>query len=195
MTSLASSTRAPSSREFPAGRVDLPATAPIGSAAPAHLTHMGSADLEGADGTYHDEHVKVNVPVAIGLLTVSTALAYLTAEALVESINGLAETSTVSKEWLTLIVIPIISNAAEHATAVVVATKGKFDLALSVAVGSCIQIALFVIPTLVLVAWGLGKPLTLLFDSLETIVRLAYPFHLHMFNPLGTVPLPFRCAR
>jgi calcium/proton exchanger cax len=71
---------------------------------------------------------------------------------------------------LTLIILPILSNAAEHATAVVVASKGKFDLAMSVAVGSCIQISLFVIPLLILIAWGLGKPLTLLFDPVETIV-------------------------
>ena len=83
----------------------------------------------------------------------------------------MVEHSSVSKEWLTLIVIPIISNAAEHATAVIVARKGKFDLAMAVAVGSCIQIALFVIPLLIMVAWGMGKPLTLLFDPIETMVR------------------------
>ena len=54
----------------------------------------------------------------------------------------------------------------------VVASKGKFDLAMSVAVGSCIQISLFVIPLLILIAWGLDKPLTLLFDPVETIVRV-----------------------
>lgn len=55
-------------------------------------------------------------------------------------------------------------------TAVIVARKGKFDLAMSVAVGSCIQIALFVIPVLVLVGWVMGKPLTMVFDGLETLV-------------------------
>ena len=46
---------------------------------------------------------------------------------------------------------------------------------MSVAVGSCIQIALFVIPVLILIAWGLGKPLTLLFDPIETMVRVKCP--------------------
>ncbi|KAG5652243.1 hypothetical protein H0H81_005701 [Sphagnurus paluster] len=122
--------------------------------------------------TVEVEHQKMNVPFSLFILVASTALAYVTAEHLVGSLNGLvAAHPSVSKEWLTLIVIPVISNAAEHTTAVVVARKGKFDLAMSVAVGSCIQIALFVIPVLVIVAWGLGKPLTLLFDSLETVVR------------------------
>ncbi|PFH51602.1 hypothetical protein AMATHDRAFT_142145 [Amanita thiersii Skay4041] len=117
------------------------------------------------------EIVKLNVPFALGLLVATTALAYVTAENLVDSLHGLiADHPNVSKEWITLIIIPIISNAAEHATAVVVASKGKFDLAMSVAVGSCIQIALFVIPILILVAWGMDKPLTLFFDPLETLV-------------------------
>ncbi|KAG5642864.1 hypothetical protein DXG03_002009 [Asterophora parasitica] len=117
------------------------------------------------------EHLKLNAAIAVFLLVASTALAYVTADHLVDSLEGLvAAHPNISKEWITLIVIPIISNAAEHATAVIVARKGKFDLAMSVAVGSCIQIALFVIPLLILIAWGMDKPLTLLFDPLETVV-------------------------
>jgi len=123
----------------------------------------------------HIEYPRMNTPSALLLLVAVTALTYLTAENLVESINGLVEHSSVNREWITLIVIPIISNAAEHTTAVVVASKGKFDLAMSVAVGSCIQISLFVIPVLVIVAWGLGKPLTLFFDPLETLVYSLNP--------------------
>lgn len=50
-----------------------------------------------------------------------------------------------------------------------VAYKNKVDLALAVAVGSCIQISLFVIPVLVLIGWMIGKPMSLLFDPLEVI--------------------------
>ncbi|KAK7047485.1 hypothetical protein VNI00_006716 [Paramarasmius palmivorus] len=149
----AKSSRSSLSRE---DTLPTPATAPSLSAA--------SSDME------HD-HVKMNTPSALILLVATTALAYVTAENLVDSLEGLVESHPeVSKEWLTLIVIPVISNAAEHMTAVVVAHKGKFDLAMSVAVGSCIQIALFVIPVLILVAWGMDKPLTLLFDEVETLV-------------------------
>ena len=117
------------------------------------------------------------------LLVAVTGVAYITAEHLIDSLEGLvAAHPNVSKQWITLIIIPIISNAAEHSTAVIVASKGKFDLAMSVAVGSCIQIALFVIPVLILVAWGMGKPLTLLFDPLETIVRFfPYEFRYEAF--------------
>ncbi|KAF5353924.1 hypothetical protein D9756_007090 [Leucocoprinus leucothites] len=128
-----------------------------------------SSSSDSDDDDFH--RVRLNTVMALACVVVPTGLAYLTAENLVNSLNGLLEAHpSVSKEWITLIVIPIISNAAEHVTAVVVASKGKFDLAMSVAVGSCIQIALFVIPVLIFVAWGMGKPLTLLFDPLETLV-------------------------
>lgn len=130
-------------------------------------------DIERASTESESEtqHLKLNTWFSLGLLVAVTALAYLTAECLVDSLEGLvAAHPSVSTEWITLIIIPVISNAAEHTTAVIVACKGKFDLAMSVAIGSCIQIALFVIPVLVLVAWGMDKPLTLLFDPLETLV-------------------------
>jgi len=73
----------------------------------------------------HIEHPRMNTPSALLLLVAITVLTYLTAENLVESVNGLVEHSSVNKEWITLIVIPIISNAAEHTTAVVVASKGN----------------------------------------------------------------------
>lgn len=116
------------------------------------------------------KYPKLNTPVALAVLVASTALTFVTAEHLVSSLSGLtASDPNLSKEFLSLIIIPILSNAAEHATAVVTAAKGKFDLALTVAVGSSVQIALFVVPFLVLLAWGLGKPLSLFFDPLETI--------------------------
>ncbi|KAF8960600.1 Sodium/calcium exchanger protein-domain-containing protein [Flammula alnicola] len=138
-------------------------TLPLPTAACSSSSSSSSSDDE--------EVAKLNISSALLLLVAVTGLAYLTGECLVDSLDGLvASHPSISKEWITLIVIPIISNAAEHTTAVIVARKGKFDLAMAVAVGSCIQIALFVIPVMVLVAWGMDKPLTLLFDPLETIV-------------------------
>ncbi|KXN84121.1 Vacuolar calcium ion transporter [Leucoagaricus sp. SymC.cos] len=134
----------------------------------ASINTSSSSDPD-SDDDFHK--VRLNTVSALALVVASTGLAYLTAEDLVDSLHGLLEAHpSVSKEWITLIIIPVISNAAEHVTAVIVASKGKFDLAMSVAIGSCIQMALFVIPVLILVAWGMGKPLTLLFDPLETLV-------------------------
>lgn len=69
-----------------------------------------------------------------------------------------------------LVIIPIIGNAAEHTTAVVMAYRLKMDLALSVAQGSATQVALFVIPLMVMIAWAIGQPLDMSFGIFETVV-------------------------
>ncbi|KAF9016276.1 calcium/proton exchanger [Hymenopellis radicata] len=115
------------------------------------------------------ETPEMNLTVAIGVLLAATGLTYVTAEALTDSLEGIGQTGAVSTEWLGLILLAIVGNAAEHITAVFVAYRNKVDLALAVSVGSCIQIALFVIPLLVLIGWMIGKPLSLLFDPLEVV--------------------------
>lgn len=65
---------------------------------------------------------------------------------------------TVPQEFIGLILLPIVGNAAEHVTAVTVAIKDKMDLSIGVACGSSLQIALLVLPLMVLFNWwGLGK--------------------------------------
>ncbi|PPQ69173.1 hypothetical protein CVT26_003547, partial [Gymnopilus dilepis] len=107
--------------------------------------------------------------MTIGLLVTVTVLVAVTAEFLVDSITGLTATGHISTEFVGIILLPIVGNAAEHVTAVSVSVKDKLNLSLSVAVGSSIQIALFVIPFIVVLGWILGKPLSLLFDPYESI--------------------------
>lgn len=64
---------------------------------------------------------------------------------------------SVSKTFVGLILLPIVGNAAEHATAVTVAIKDKMDLSIGVAVGSSMQIALLVLPLIVVIGWCMGK--------------------------------------
>jgi Ca2+:H+ antiporter len=71
--------------------------------------------------------------------------------------------------FLGLIVIPLIGNAAEHASAVVLAGKGQMDVALQIALGSSTQVALFVAPVLVAVGLTLGQPMDLVFSPFEII--------------------------
>jgi Ca2+:H+ antiporter len=79
------------------------------------------------------------------------------------------ETSGVSQAFIGLIIIPIVGNAAEHVTAVVVAMKNKMDLAIGIAVGSSIQIALFITPLIVILGWIMNKEMTLYFNIFETV--------------------------
>ncbi|KAI0300889.1 calcium/proton exchanger [Russula brevipes] len=113
---------------------------------------------------------QMSVKTTLVLLVVITVLVAITAEFLVDSIDGLTSSGHISKEFVGLILLPIVGNAAEHATAVTVSVKDKLPLSIGVAVGSSIQIALFVIPFIVTLGWILGKPLTLLFDPFESIV-------------------------
>ena len=106
---------------------------------------------------------------AILLLLISTGLVAICAEFLVDSIPLLLKHTPVSEAFIGLIVLPIVGNAAEHVTAVTVASKNKMDLAIGVAVGSSIQIALFVTPVIVLLGWCLQKDMSLYFSLFETI--------------------------
>ena len=86
-----------------------------------------------------DEEIPaLSLPVTIGLLGVVTVLVAVTAEWLVDSIDGLASGGGISKEFIGLILLPIVGNAAEHVTAVTVSVKDKLTLSLGVAVGSSI---------------------------------------------------------
>ncbi|GAA6023168.1 hypothetical protein JCM11491_003285 [Sporobolomyces phaffii] len=118
-----------------------------------------------------EELPQLNLWSALVLLVAVTVLVAFTAEFLVSSINGLTDAHPeVSTEWVALILLPIVGNAAEHVTAVSVSVHDKIDLSMGVAVGSSIQIALFVIPLLVVLGWIMDKPLSLLFDPFESII-------------------------
>lgn len=78
----------------------------------------------------------------------------------------MAEGSGLSTQFLSLVLLPLAGNAVEHITAVMVAIKNKMDLALAIAIGSSIQIAIFVLPTCVLFAWSIDNPFSLQLDPL-----------------------------
>ncbi|KAL9125372.1 MAG: hypothetical protein Q9217_005419 [Psora testacea] len=105
--------------------------------------------------------------VVLVIITVAVAVC---AEFLVDSIDSIVETAHISKTFIGLILLPIVGNAAEHVTAVVVAWKNKMDLAIGVAIGSSMQIALLVTPFLVILGWIIHQPMTLHFETFETVV-------------------------
>ncbi|KAI2621960.1 Calcium/proton exchanger [Hypomontagnella submonticulosa] len=106
---------------------------------------------------------------AAAVLIVATVLVSVCADYLVESIDALVERAHISRSFIGLILIPIVGNAAEHVTAVVVAIKNKMDLAMGVAIGSSIQIALFVTPFLVVLGWIMDRDMDLHFETFETV--------------------------
>lgn len=121
-------------------------------------------------GEQHEEEVTLNPWAAGTALVVITIIVAICAEYLVGSINAIVETAHISKTFIGLILLPIVGNAAEHVTAVVVAYKNKMDLAIGVAIGSSMQIALLVTPFLVILGWIVGEDMTLHFKTFETVV-------------------------
>ncbi|WVR05215.1 calcium/proton exchanger [Kwoniella sp. DSM 27419] len=103
-------------------------------------------------------------------LVIITVVTSFCADVLVGSIDETAQQWHIPKKFIGLILLPLVGNAAEHVTSVWMACKGKFDLVLAVSLGSSIQIAAGMIPLLVIIAWAVGKDLTLFFANFETIV-------------------------
>ena len=106
---------------------------------------------------------------AVLILAVATVVVAVESEILVHAATEATKTVGLTETFLGLIIIPIIGNAAEHATAVVVARKGKIDLALQIALGSSTQVALLVAPLLVFVGVALGQDMNLVFTPFEVM--------------------------
>ena len=140
-------------------------------------THSNLFDAEGEgeqNGEQEEEEQEegkiLSAPAAGVALVLVTVLVAVCAEYLVDSIDSIVQTAHISKTFIGLVLLPIVGNAAEHVTAVVVAMKDKMDLAIGVAIGSSMQIALLVTPFLVILGWILGQPMTLKFETFETVV-------------------------
>lgn len=133
-------------------------------------THHYLFDEENAEGAEQEEPAILSPWSAGVALVVITIMVAVCAEYLVDSIDSIVETAHISKTFIGLILLPIVGNAAEHVTACVVAYKGKMDLAIGVAIGSSLQIAIFVTPFLVILGWIMGRDMTLRFEIFETVV-------------------------
>lgn len=130
----------------------------------AYLCDVGEADME--DG---EEEGEVNLTFWIFILLAVTLAVAVESELLVDSLEVATSDLGLSALFTGVILLPIIGNAAEHATAVTVAMKDKMDLSVSVAVGSSMQIALFVAPVLVIAGWFIGQPMDLNFNPFELV--------------------------
>lgn len=110
----------------------------------------------------------------IGTLVLATLGIAIMAEFLVGAAQHTAEELGWSEIFVGVIVVAIIGNAAEHSTAILMAAKNRMDAAIHIAVGSSIQIALFVAPLLVFLSYFFGpRPMDLIFTDLEVLAVVA----------------------
>lgn len=107
----------------------------------------------------------------IGLILI-TGIVTILSEWLVGSIDGFCEEFNLGRLFVGTIILPVVGNAVEHISAVSVAMKNKMDLALGVALGSSVQIALFVMPLVVCIGWMTDRPMSLKFPSEQVYLYL-----------------------
>ena len=117
-----------------------------------------------------DEADRLSPLTAILLLFGITILIGMSADYLVGSIDSIVDTFNINKTFIGLVILPTVGNIAEHITAIAAASKKKMDLAICVALGSSLQIALLVTPVLVILGWVVDQPMSLCFAPFDTIV-------------------------
>lgn len=113
------------------------------------------------------ERPRVSPVSALISLAIATVLVALLSEILVGELEAAKQAMGVSDLFMGVIIIAIIGNAAEHATAVMMARRDRMTLAVSIAIGSSTQIALFVAPVLVFAGWLMRRPMSLVFTPFE----------------------------
>ncbi|HEY4099565.1 MAG TPA: calcium/proton exchanger [Gemmatimonadales bacterium] len=114
-----------------------------------------------------DPHTRWPLGITVVVLAVATVLVAVESEFLVETIGPVTRSLGVSQGFLGLIVVPIVGNAAEHASAIVAARRGRIELAIQIALGSSTQVALLVAPILVLVGGVIGSGMNLVFPGFQ----------------------------
>jgi Ca2+:H+ antiporter len=141
------------------------------------ITHRRLFNPENLD--LHDEDHWSSRTATI-VLIVATVLVALMSEILVGAVEHASHFVGMNKIFIGVVVVAIVGNAAEHSTAVLVALKNQMDLAVGIAVGSALQIALFVAPVLVFVSYLRAEPMDLRFTSLEVLAVIVGVFIAHM---------------
>jgi Ca2+:H+ antiporter len=117
----------------------------------------------------HSDGPAWGVKKSAAVLLVSTVFVAWMSEILVGAVEATGHALGLSGVFMGVVVVAIVGNAAEHSTAVLMAMKDKMDLAVGIAMGSALQIALFVAPALVLASYARGTPMDLRFTTLEVV--------------------------
>jgi Ca2+:H+ antiporter len=107
------------------------------------------------------------------VLLIATAIVALLSEFLVGTIEAVRTSLGITEVFVGVIVVAIVGNAAEHSTAIVMAMKNKMDLSVGIAIGSSLQVALFVAPLLVFLSYFFGRPMNLEFSLPEIFAVVA----------------------
>lgn len=130
----------------------------------AQLFEPQEVDEDGED----QEEAVIGFASGLFWLAFKTVLIAILSEYVVGTIEPTSKSWGLSVSFISIILLPIVGNAAEHAGAILFALKNKLDITLGVALGSATQISMFVVPLSVIVAWIAGIQMDLDFKLLET---------------------------
>ncbi|MCP3762129.1 calcium/proton exchanger [Domibacillus sp. A3M-37] len=139
------------------------------------VTHRGVYVSEGNE-THHEEVPEWGKKKAIGILLAATAAVAYVAEGLVHTFEAVGEQFGWSELFIGVIIVAIVGNAAEHVSAILMAMKNKMDIAVEIAIGSTLQVAMFVAPVLVLISLLYPTPMPLVFTIPELVSMVTAVF-------------------
>jgi Ca2+:H+ antiporter len=140
---------------------------------------------QGAHADIEERGRQWSRPRAVVILLIATALVALLSEFLVGTIENVRDSVGLTEVFVGVIVVAIVGNAAEHSTAVLVAMKNKMDLSVGIAIGSSLQIALFVAPVLIFLSYLFGQPMNLEFTMPEVVAVVASVYILFQISGDG----------
>lgn len=132
------------------------------------INEEGSQNGETADNDDDDEGPEISKWESVIWLAIMTAWISFLSEYLVNAIEGASDAWNIPIAFISVILLPIVGNAAEHASAILFAMKDKLDISLGVAIGSSTQISMFMIPFCVVIGWIMGREMDLNFQLFET---------------------------
>lgn len=133
-------------------------------------------DIYGTEDHPVEVKAKWGVKKSILILCLATIGVAFESEFLVKSFEPMTKLSGLNSIFVGIILIPIIGNAAEHSTAIVMAMKDKMDVAVEIALGSSLQIILFVTPILIFMSLLIHKPMSIVFNEFELISLIVSVF-------------------
>ncbi|KUP09030.1 cation transporter [Bacillus coahuilensis m2-6] len=140
------------------------------------VTHRGVYQpLEGG-AVHHEEEPEWGRGKALIILLLATIAVAYVSENLVHTFEAVAESFGWSELFIGVIIVAIVGNAAEHASAIIMAYKNKMDIAVEIAVGSTLQIAMFVAPLLVLISlfFPVSMPLVFTWPELAAMITAVF---------------------
>lgn len=118
----------------------------------------------------HGEHWSKKKSIIV--LLIATCFVAMISEFLVGAVEAARKDLGLTEVFVGVIVVAIIGNAAEHSSAILMAMRNKMDLAVGIAVGSSLQIALFVAPVLIFASHLMGRPMDLEFTIPEVVAMV-----------------------